>query len=859
MSNAGDQCLILQQRESSLVASKCQEEELAALRKKLADAEAEQNSLCENERYEEADALDTTIQELKATITLRLEEVSSESKKADELARTILGMAKDREAIAKDVLEKVDALHKGGESNHQEINESDERRISAEDTRLDSERKRMDLARQHNEKDSANIEDESKQLTQAIDEATIDHVKARDEAEEKRSALDAEIAELEAALKMKMEERKSLQEVVDTCEVKVVQIRGKFDKQITRVQTKQRRLEENQREVEQDQLQVEQMAEELERDRQACAEQSTARRKRIAEVRREARSLRKLGRFLVHVVEVRARWQQLLEPHQEKLNEARKHWEDSTKESAKLADSAAALETEAGKQRAQIDAIMVQLPQLEAEKKAAVSSRSFKEAGRLAEEIKRRDESRGGLEKELDGIQASLGGMREQLAASRSTEETAQAALLEAESTCAVETLRVMRKQVRDLKKLSRTGTAIAIDESDRNVLERELVVVERCQEHLTQKCGVDLKTLEELASEDEPSYDPEEESAGEEEEKAQEPSRPQSPAAASGAVEEAPAAAAVEAAAAGGEVAAALIAEAVAETEVEAAPPAKDPEELKARKVELEEGIAENQAREASMDALIEEAVAADDFDKAAELEDERKVAEDWLVEAKKELAEIVEALSTFVVEEEATPEEEAAEPAPAGEESPEAQPVDVAIVDEGAAAVEDADAAEAANTELGDGVSTAAPAEMDGEASPEATSAGDADASPTAASGFGFLDQASPSVSDGAASPMAEAPQSSGFSFVASSEPASPQADANEGAGGFAFVAGGSVTAPEEEQAEAPADAPQAPGFAFVGGSSAAEENSVVEPAGEAGEEEGEADASAGGTPNGVAATEA
>ena len=93
--------------------------------------------------------------------------------------------------------------------------------------------------------------------------------------------------------------------------------------------------------------------------------------------------------FLNEVICHRVAWQKLMAPHRELLSEARSAWEKATERLAALSQRSAVQEAEASRLRSQIEGQQQILPSLEAEKKLAVSSRSFKEAGRLTEEIRR--------------------------------------------------------------------------------------------------------------------------------------------------------------------------------------------------------------------------------------------------------------------------------------------------------------------------------------------------------------------------------------------------------------------------------------------------------------------------------------
>eukprot|EP00438_Fugacium_kawagutii_P022125 Skav211296 [mRNA] locus=scaffold1746:29118:34862:- [translate_table: standard] len=94
LNSAEEQRQLLEAEASCLSASQQTADNIAALRQKLEKTEADQNSLCDKEQYEEADALDATIQELKDMISRELEEVASGAKKLVIFAENLLGLTR---------------------------------------------------------------------------------------------------------------------------------------------------------------------------------------------------------------------------------------------------------------------------------------------------------------------------------------------------------------------------------------------------------------------------------------------------------------------------------------------------------------------------------------------------------------------------------------------------------------------------------------------------------------------------------------------------------------------------------------------------------------------------------------------
>jgi len=630
-----EQFNLLEAQASCLSASQKMADNIAEFRQQLAEIEAEQNRLCDAEQFEEADALDAAIQELKDKISKELEEVALGAKKMITFAESLLSLTRDRVVTANQAFDRAEVLQKEGAEAFQKTEDRCHRHLQAEEARIEAERKRMDLAQSHIEKDSQNLKEEWQQVTEAIDQQTTEDTAERDKAALERAALDEEIQELERRLSQKLEQRKSLTEVVDSCDIRIACIRAKFEKQLGRLEGKQKRLEEAQREVEVDSQQVQQMEAELGKERQALREQELQHQDQMKDIRRASRELRKQRWFLSTIIQRRVVWQRLMEPYRDSLNEARQKWEQSTQKCAELSTSSMSQEAEAAKLRSQIDATAQALPGLEAEKKLAVASRSFKEAGRLTEEIRRREEGKKKFEQELESLQAGLASAREELAACRQGEQDAQEELLSVEEKCAFEELRVLRHQVCDLEDLRKSPSLGA---SAQRLYSKEVEVLKRQQEHLSKKYGVELASLEDIPmetiaalQEGEEAQQPDDSDSESDAPEAAEEALPNGNSEPQGVVEMSPASD-------------------VEMLKADEHPQPKDEDEdpeassmsAAERAAALKEMIAEVKVKADALEPQIEKACEVENFDLAEELESERKKLTQTLEDAEKELSDL-------------------------------------------------------------------------------------------------------------------------------------------------------------------------------------------------------------------------
>jgi len=685
---AGNQKLILDQRTECMALSLRCEDDLEALRKQLIEVEAEQNRLCENDDFDEAERLDSTLQELRSKEAKECEQVRAAAQKAEALTESLLRYARERQDLAEMALDKVKALQVECEEDSKFKDDDNRRKLEDEEQELDNLRATTKRLRENVERDSASFLEDKEQVDKQIGEQTADQVEERDKASEQLAAVDEVIKQLQEELQRKLDERIKLSQAIGSCEEKIQVVSSKFEKQLRRVDNKRLKLDESQKKLEQGEQKATDMAEELALKREVFQSDCENRRRQARDVHREARRLKGVRRFTLRNVNMRNRWQKLLDPHQEERNKARKAAESTKGECNKLMESCASLEAEADVQRSHREQTLLQITSLEAAKLQAAQAKSFKEAGRLKDEIARHTDKSKELEEALTRVESSLADARRQLGEAREAEEAAQAELQRVESQCSVEELRVVRRQLRDLEKLRARPTAPA---SDAALFDQEIKVLRQSQEHLAQKCGIedpesleliesgeedptddderaDEADKEELAAREQeamqmgssrslggggeeggetpmeseacpPSPPPEEAAEAEEEDEAEaEAEAWPSPLAAAEAEDRSPAVASSAAPA----DEAREVSRSTSAAEVGATGTAEDLNRLHEERDELLNKCREFEALEVSLQQGVDEAVEQDDFDKAEELETEREAAVAKLREARVALEEL-------------------------------------------------------------------------------------------------------------------------------------------------------------------------------------------------------------------------
>eukprot|EP00746_Dinoflagellata_sp_MGD_P003095 gnl/MRDRNA2_/MRDRNA2_106031_c0_seq1.p1 gnl/MRDRNA2_/MRDRNA2_106031_c0~~gnl/MRDRNA2_/MRDRNA2_106031_c0_seq1.p1 ORF type:complete len:1245 (+),score=325.33 gnl/MRDRNA2_/MRDRNA2_106031_c0_seq1:196-3735(+) len=486
--------------------------ELLSVRQRLASAEANQNRLCAEDRFEEAGALDHTIRDFKDAMTSKLEAVAAASRENHKLGEKLLALSNERSAALQDAHARMQALHAEKADTLQEVRVQNEKRLSLEASRVASEQERLSLSRSHLKKDSSALEDECQQINDKIKEQTEEHKLELDSAVSRRHEVEEEIKDLQMKLEQALNLRAELNETIHSREIKITSIQSKFEKHVSRLEGKRRRLDEAQREFEVDELTVDTLKAEHSINQQRSVEMIDEHSQELAGLRNASTMLSTRRRFASQYFKARQAWQDLLEPLQRSLGEAYQQMEKSACKSREAMTAVASKEAQCHELRSQIASTQAQLLVLEGDKKLAVASRSFKEAGRLTQEINKHSEEGKKAEADLETLQKEVAVAREALIKQQTHEEKAQSELLALEEENDVIRLQILGRQLRDVGRLrgkARSGSA------DQKLLESEAVILQREYDILLEKVGpreTDVELLEQMPFDDDCEEDEEEE-----------------------------------------------------------------------------------------------------------------------------------------------------------------------------------------------------------------------------------------------------------------------------------------------------------------------------------------------------------
>ncbi|CEM10726.1 unnamed protein product [Vitrella brassicaformis CCMP3155] len=636
---------LIQQQQQQAMRNHTLTQEIATLKEQVGQTEVEQNRLVEEEQFEEAEKLDAKIIDIKAKVAAKLDSMASASEAQQRIASQLLEITEAQLKLTERAQSRLKELLVQEEADLSTQGGRDEERLAGEAHRIQVEEQRIAMARGHIERDHTHSQEEIAQVEAAIDSQTGDHRKERDDAAEQKRTVDAEIIELERQLAEKRAHQKQLGEVIEACDIRIHAIRSKFEKQLHRIQDNERRILEAKEDLKADEAQLEHQKAALENDRAMSKKNLQRLESDLERLRSEGLSMCKRASHLSTHLQHRRRWLSQGAKHQMELAAVRSKVEQSTAEAQKLAAALSKQEALSTNLRSQLSTITARLPILDAEKKVAVSQRAFKEAGRITNEIKSLEEEQQRIQTELAGLGDDIESLREHLRSCREREERAQSELAEAEERADRLEIEVTKKRWSGLLSLIRTSP----DPLEKQTLEAEVDVCRTTIRLLAEKYNmtdegtpsehdrtpspsshspqhggsrVDV-LMEETHAEEADTEEKDKEGEAEEGKESKEQQQPAPPA-------PSPAEAPAAAAAAGEEG---------EKTDAEGGA-VVDWDEVKRRRGEIEAAIAERERSVAEHEGRLEEAVAGEDFDAAAEIDEQISDIKTELERLREELA---------------------------------------------------------------------------------------------------------------------------------------------------------------------------------------------------------------------------
>jgi hypothetical protein len=271
---------------------------------------------------------------------------------------------------------------------------------------LSAEKERIQQYSKHLEREEEHVSEERKELEDSIKEQTCEIETQKEEVGKNLEAVESEIDELRKTLDKKVKEAANLRTMKFGFEDSISKVRVKFSRQLSRVDKKEREMKvsRNEWKAEHEQHKKQKEAHDLQVQTHSDTLLSHE------ELKKTLESELKLSKQFSHIIPTQLRYI-------EKESQAEQAEIDDEEALAQLqadvvkcegaasnAKKSLKIATEAiQKLQSEYDSILLRIPELEKEKKAAAAKRDFKAAGKASKEIKEAESRIKNIEDELNG------------------------------------------------------------------------------------------------------------------------------------------------------------------------------------------------------------------------------------------------------------------------------------------------------------------------------------------------------------------------------------------------------------------------------------------------------------------------
>ncbi|CCI46086.1 unnamed protein product [Albugo candida] len=422
----------------------------------LRQVEANQQRACEEEDFEKADALNTSINSVRHCITLTesdLRKVDSEFTaflKGKERTfvtqlRTTRGTFKELNTFCQD----QEQIRADLKKNYETYQTNQLQQLQFENERIQTELHHVSVTLKH-------VTSERDEIEARITEQCKSEIEVQKSLEEEKQVVEEEVRELERQLSIKKARVTEIQMAIDKAEKEIDVVRNRFSRQVKRISDREEGILRTKSEVEAD---VEHLKEQKEQFIQKVREYQ----EKIMDSSTQIKSLRKaimVATLLTDVLEMQeARREDSLVRKKERSNDL-----NSLSDKAAIAEQSVAMlrKQQEGLEKslamhanakASADSM---IPRLESEKKAAATQRNFKEAARISKDIKALEKDRNNAEEMSEVVEMELLDLLDQIKSSEERYKEHKKELINVEKAMDLETLEELSQEYKDLGKAVR-------------------------------------------------------------------------------------------------------------------------------------------------------------------------------------------------------------------------------------------------------------------------------------------------------------------------------------------------------------------------------------------------------------------
>ncbi|KAG9398114.1 hypothetical protein AC1031_014914 [Aphanomyces cochlioides] len=425
----------------------------------LHEVEAQQIQSAEDEDFEKADALNATIEKIRHCLMLS----QSDLRKCEQ---DVTNVAKQKEKLvlqhvrsAKSTLNAVTKFEEERTTAYTDLAQEAKSFKQTERRRFAFEQQRVATELHHVTVNMDHLDGEKAEIEASIASQCSDEYQTRTRLLEEKSTVEAEIAELEAKLAACRAQVVEIDAGIAVADEGIQVVRNKFSRQLKRLAEREKSILKTRKEIEAD----EQAMHRQEAEFEAKKADFSARLKELATQVLAAQTELRVANIVCRVAEDqntrRQQKEDRLKKNETQLFSVRDEVQEAEKDWKLLKNQQRDLEKKRDGFRTVIMTAGTTLPQLEAEKKQAAADRNFKEAARLSKEIKQLEKDRSSADEQIEVIGMEIKDLDDRIAAREEDFNAKKSAYNEVEKTLELETLNALYETHHDLRVVMRQLT----------------------------------------------------------------------------------------------------------------------------------------------------------------------------------------------------------------------------------------------------------------------------------------------------------------------------------------------------------------------------------------------------------------
>lgn len=376
-------------RQNNLMAKKSSlETQREGISKKLKTVAQQQNEAIENDNFEEADHLEVVTMELNETYRDLEKQIDDCQLEYADLEKEKQMIYQNRQVLYQTFIGDVENVMLTQNHNFDKYKIESANQQAGEKAYIEEKTKELQYNRNHIDLDLKHINEETNTVTENMNKQIKDYVGDQQELSARKTELETIVERIRRELQEKEEELAEVTKNFNKVNTKINSITSKFDDQLSKIQKKRDKMEADERKYQEDIQKLEQYKERAELSNQRLKEVNDIFEKTCQSYEELKVTFEKDSQRLARENERRERAIKVYYDSLNALRQDRRQLLNCEEEIDKLREDLSKFQRDSVDLTTQKNELNNKIPELEKEKKAFVSSRSFKDASRVSNDIK---------------------------------------------------------------------------------------------------------------------------------------------------------------------------------------------------------------------------------------------------------------------------------------------------------------------------------------------------------------------------------------------------------------------------------------------------------------------------------------